>query len=128
MQIIDFERKGNLVRFYLGKNGKQWGDDWDDTPYECNAGAVYNEHVKGMRDIAFPFDSLVLEPQDGAWAAAGSGYCKKDMIKRHVPCIIVVPPELAEDSWRDSFDHWVDCDGVKKYYFGDEMEVDEDGV
>lgn len=24
-EIIDFEKKGNLVRFYLGKNGKQWG-------------------------------------------------------------------------------------------------------
>lgn len=122
MQIIDFERKGNLVRFYLGKNGEQWGDDWDDTPYECNAGEVYDQYIEGRRDIAFPFDSLVLEPQDGAWARVGSNCCKEDMIKRRVPCIIVVPPELAEDSWCDSFDRWVGCDGVKKYYFGDEME------
>lgn len=21
----------------------QWGDDWDDAPYECNAGAPYND-------------------------------------------------------------------------------------
>ena len=40
-EIIDFERKGNVVRFYLGKNGEQWGDDWDDAPYEHNAGKVY---------------------------------------------------------------------------------------
>ena len=35
-EIIDFERKGNLIRLYLGKNGKQWGDDWVDFPYEHN--------------------------------------------------------------------------------------------
>ena len=126
MQIIDFERKGNIVRFYLGKNGEQWGDDWDDTPYECNAGTVYDEHVKGKRDIAFPFDCIVLEPQDGAWMRSGSDCCKEDMIKRRVPCIVVVPPELADGSWCDSFHQWVRCDGVRKYYFGDEMEAAAD--
>lgn len=30
MQIIDIERKGNVVRYYLGENGTQWGDDWDE--------------------------------------------------------------------------------------------------
>lgn len=126
MQIIDFERKGNVVRFYLGKNGEQWGDDWDDAPYEHNAGSVYDKYIEGKRDIAFPFDCSVLEPQDGAWSGSGSDCCKEDMIKRRVPCIIVVPPELAADSWCDSFDHWIGCDGVKKYYFGDEMGGTED--
>lgn len=125
MQIIDFERKGNVVRFYLGNNGEQWGDDWDDMPYEDNAGTVYDEYVKGKRDIAFPFDFLVLEPMDGLWASDCSNCSKKDMIKRRVPCIIVVPSELADDSGRDCFAHWVGCDDVKKYYFGDEMESDE---
>jgi len=32
MQVIDFDRKGNVVRFFLGKNGKQWGDVWNDAP------------------------------------------------------------------------------------------------
>lgn len=45
MKIIDFERKGNLVRFYLGDDDlEEWyGDDWNDTPYEHNAGQVYDE-------------------------------------------------------------------------------------
>lgn len=31
MQIIDFDRKGNVVRFYIGKNAREaTGDDWDD--------------------------------------------------------------------------------------------------
>lgn len=122
LQIIDFERKGNLVRFYLGKNGKQWGDDWNDAPYEHNAESVYDNYIKGKRDIAFPFDFMVLEPKDGV---SNSRYSKADMIKRHVPCIIVVPPALAKDSAGYDFYDWIASDCVKKYYFGDEMESDE---
>lgn len=32
MKIIDFERKGNLVRFYLGDDdlAEWYGDDWNE--------------------------------------------------------------------------------------------------
>ena len=70
--------------------------------------------------MSFDFDYLVLEPCDGAY---NSEYCKDDMRDRRVPCIIVVPPELLEDSWETSFSYWVGADGVSKYYFGDRMEV-----
>ena len=78
MKIIDFEKKGNVVRFYLGEQTENWGwtnpeykdytgktptwlkpsdryygDDWDDKPYEHNAGTVYGEFIKGYKDIAF---------------------------------------------------------------------------
>ena len=121
MKIIDYVKKGNVVRFYLGEDSlTDWyGDDWDDCPYEHNAGEVYERFVAGHADIAFSFDKLVLEPCDGAW---NSDYTKEDMIKRRVPCIIVVPAELAADSWHDDFAHWVGVDGVQKYYFGDRME------
>ena len=71
-KIIDFEVKGNVVRFYLGNKTDEWGwtnknykdrngntpdwlkpndtyygDDWDDVPYEHNAGLVYDKFVKG---------------------------------------------------------------------------------
>ena len=64
MKIIDFERKGNLVRFYLGDDDlvEWYGDDWGDTPYEHNAERVYDEYIKGYCDMMFPFDDLVLEP------------------------------------------------------------------
>lgn len=119
-EIIDFDRKGNVVRFYLGENGKQWGDDWDDAPYDCNAGDVYLDFVSGVKDVSFPFDDLVLEPCSGK---SDCGYTKQDMIKRYVPCIIVVPKELWETvSWKeDDFSFWVGNDKVKKYYFGDEI-------
>lgn len=146
MKIIDFKRKGNVVRFYLGektdywgwtrpdytRNGvtpdwlkpsdKYYGDDWDDRPYEHNAGQVYEEFIKGYKDIAFDFDDLVLEPCCGAWND-NSRWCKDDMVARKVPCIIVVPKEVYQDSWDDSFDTWVAADGINKYYFGDEMET-----
>lgn len=89
MKIIDFERKGNVIRFYLGEETEEWGwtnpnykdytgetpkwlkpskkyygDDWDDVPYEDNAGTVYEEFVKGTIDLNVPFDYYVFEPVD----------------------------------------------------------------
>lgn len=124
MKIIDFARKGNVVRFYLGADSlKDWcGDDWDDTPYEHNAGQVYDEYVLAMKDIAFPFDSLVLEPRDDWHNQGNSEWCKDDMRNRLVPCIIVVPEEKQHD-WQDNFGFYVGMDGIQKYYFGDKMEL-----
>lgn len=127
MKIIDFAKKGNVVRFFLGQDDLKewWGDDWDDCPYEHNAGEVYERFVSGHRDIAFPFDSLVIEPCEGV---LNSDWRKDDMIARKVPCIIVVPKELADESWYgQDFAHWLGVDGVQKYYFGDKMEADDAG-
>ena len=121
-QIIDCERKGNMIRFYIGKvkNGEQWGDDWDDRPYDCNAEQVYDEYVDHYVDMYTSFDNLVLEPCDGYYNCP---YSKEDMIKRKVPCIIVVPAKIAEGTWNDDdFKYWVGADGVGKVYFGDDEE------
>jgi hypothetical protein len=80
-QIIDVEIKGNAIRLYVGENGKQWGDDWNDAPYEHNAGTVYAEYVERTVDIAIPFDLYVIEPSDGQ---LNSSWCKEDMIHRKV--------------------------------------------
>lgn len=116
MQIIDFEKKGNAVRFYLGVNGDQWGDDWDDAPYDCNAGTVYERFVDGYVDVFYPFDFLILEPSDGVW---NTGYSKEDMMTRDVPCIVVVPDDKI-DGWKEDFTTYVAMDGVTKIYFGDD--------
>ena len=126
MKIIDFAKKGNVVRFFLGADDlTEWyGDDWNDAPYDCNAGEVYERFVSGHRDIYFPFDSLVVEPCDGD---INCRWCKDDMVKRHVPCIIVVPAEIGNDSWwGNDFAHWVGVDGIQRYYFGDQMEAQKD--
>ena len=125
MKIIDFKKKGNVVRFYLGADDltEWWGDDWDDTPYEYNAGTVYEKFVSGYRDAVFPFDDLVIEPCEGT---INSEWCKDDMKGRKVPCIIVVPKAIADTSWYgQDFKYWVGHDGIKKFYFGDQMEPEK---
>ena len=61
MKIIDWESKGNVIRFILGEDNDiaYWGDDWNDKPFEHNAGSVYSEFVKGYCDISFPFDYVI---------------------------------------------------------------------
>lgn len=124
MKIIDFERKGNVVRFFLGADDcfDYWGDDWNDSPYDCNAGTVYERFVLGHRDMYFPFDDLVLEPSSG-WQS--SWYSKEDMKMRRVPCIIAIPREIHEEYWDDSFQKFVGADGIQRFYFEDPMEPDE---
>lgn len=121
MKIIDFEKKGQTVRFYLGNDDlKEWcGDDWDDAPYEHNAGIVYDDYLAGYTDMTFDFDDYVLEPADGC---LNSDYCKNDMINRRVPCIVVVPKEMASTSWSTDFQYWVGADQVLKFYFGDQLD------
>ena len=124
MKIIDFERKGNVVRFFLGADDcfDYWGDDWNDSPYDHNAGSVYERFVLGYRDVYFPFDDLVLEPCSG-WQ---STWCsKEDMKMRRIPCIIAVPKEIHEEYWDDSFQKFVGADVIQKFYFEGQMEPEE---
>ena len=124
MKIIDFVKEGNFVRFILGNDdcNDYYGDDWDDTPYEHNAGEVYDEFVTGYSDVVFPVDWTVLEPADDWTNEGNSRWCKDDMKDRLVPCIIAVPP-AAYKGWRpDTFSSCVGMDNVIKYYFGDKRE------
>jgi hypothetical protein len=128
MKIIDFDTKGNVVRFYLGQDDleKWWGDDWNDCPYEHNAGTVYDRYVSGYKDIAFGFDDVVFEPCVGE---LNSPYTKEDMIKRKVPCICVLKKE-HQDKLTDyyySFKEIVGNVNAVKYYFGDKMEPETGG-
>lgn len=121
MKIIDFECKGNLVRFYLGRDSLRsfTGDDWNDTPYEHNAGRAYDEYIAGVADIAFPFDALVLEPCSGDYR--DSRYCKDDMKNKKVPCIIVIPPAVAKENYDTSFQFWSGCKEALRFFFHDTM-------
>lgn len=121
MKIIDFDKKGNVVRFYLGDDNcnDYWGDDWNDTPYEHNAGSVYDRYITKYIDMYFPFDSLVLEPQNDWRNDGNSHYSKEDMKKGCVPCIIVVPSELASETYDDTFGYWVGSKNIEKFYFND---------
>lgn len=123
MKIIDYELKGNMVRFYLGKpTVKDYhGDDWDDPLTEINGNLVYYEYIIGTADIAFPFDALVLDPCAGE-RIYNCQYSKTDMKNRTVPCVIVIPPEIAKSSNRDNFTYWTGFKDALRFYFEDPME------
>jgi len=127
MKIIDWQKKGNLVRIYLGKDDLEdwYGDDWDDRPYEHNAEVVCSKFVKSTTDLVIPFDLTVLEPCE-EWSYNGnSPYSKDDLKAGEAPCIVV-----AGDDWRfeNSFLEAVaDKDSIK-IYLGqryDQKELDE---
>lgn len=125
MKIIDFDKKGNVVRFYLGNDDdtEYWGDDWDDAPYDYNAEEVYAEYQIGYVDIAFPYDYMVLEPCNGNH---NTRFTKEDMKNRKVPCIIAVPLKVyGDDHCFHSFDDWVGAKDIKKFYFNDNMDCYE---
>lgn len=59
MKIIDFNRKGNLVRFLLGHDdcNDYEGTFWGSSPYD-KIFSVYTKYEIGYVDVCFPFFSL----------------------------------------------------------------------
>ena len=121
--IIDCQKKGNVVRFYLGNDPEYCGNGWGKYPYEDNAEPVRKEYILGYKDISFPFNASVLEPSDRH--RGESLYCRNDFKNGIVPCIIVADPIKAGDKWSDGdFDRVLGYKNVEKYYFGDYMVPD----
>jgi len=92
-ELIDCEIKGNLIRLYLGKNGEQWGDDWDDKPYEHNAERVSDEYVEKIADISINFEYEVIEPCDGV---INSQWRREDFIKRDIYAFLIRKPFIKK--------------------------------
>lgn len=117
MKIIDCEKKGNLLRLYLGNNDNEdyWGDDWNDVPYEHNAGTVYDEYVTGTVDFAFPFDACVFEPGDDWHYNGNSPYCKEDFKKGNIPFIVAVHPNESERFYGSYTDAAIRADSFKLF-------------
>lgn len=120
MKIIDFEVKGNVVRFALGADecDDYWGDDWDDRPYEHNAGSVYDRYVTGYAEILFPFDYTVLTPEDDWTYQSNSPFCKEDFKKRKAPCVVV---SHNEDDWDARYSKEALNSNALKFYFEDKL-------
>lgn len=125
MKIIDWEAKGNVVRYFLGADDLEswYGDDWDDIPYEHNAERVYDEFVKGYIDVAYPFDTVVLEPCDGY---LNSPWCKNDMIAKRVPIIITNDNVDPYDYAR--FETICPSSDTHRVYMGDHVDDDDPRV
>lgn len=119
-EIIDFDQKGNVVRFYLGKNGEQYGDDWDDAPYEDNAGTVYDKFIRGTVDVAFDLDADVYAPGGYEYA----NFTKDGMKNRAYPCISVSLKDfwgyeravMDSESWNIFFGDTLTEEALKEYH------------
>ena len=118
MKIIDFETKGNVIKLYLGTNDDYWGDDWDDTPYEHNAGKVYSEFIEKSIEFAFPVNFKVLTPEDDWHYNGNSPYCKEDFKNRKAPCIIII----NDDEYYDSYSEYLGNSNAISIYFNDDIE------
>ena len=118
-KILDFECFGNIIKLYLGEtvNGI-YGDDWNDIPYEHNAGCVYDKFYTDTVEIAFPLSTQVYEP---CFGYDNSPYCKNDFLFRKVPFLLF---GQLNDAWKYSdFEYLLDnVSTLNKLYIGDDWE------
>lgn len=63
-RIIDRRRRHGLIRLYLAERPDPGytGDDWDDSPYERNAGPVCQDFVDATPTLAVPWGLAAVEP------------------------------------------------------------------
>ena len=130
MKVIDFDKRGNVIRLYFGEDEETeyWGDDYDDAPYEHNAGRVYGRYIKQVADFAFPFECEVMEPADDWNYRGNSPFSKQDMKRRIAPCLIVVK---GIDSWDICFSKYCasnDREHVLPIYFEDRFKQIVDNI
>lgn len=119
MKILDFELFGNIVKLYLGETVEGiFGDDWNDTPYEHNAGCVYDKFYTDTVEIAFPLSTHVYEP---CFGYDNSPYCKNDFLFRKVPFLLF---GQLNEAWKYSdFEYLLDnVSTLNKLYIGDDWD------
>ena len=145
-KIIDWELKGNTVKFYLGKETEDWGwvnpnykrkengeyvrpnwleprkdfygDDWNDRPWQDNAGQVYEQFVYATRTMYFDFDDVVFENTT-------NNYCKDDFKSGKIPFLAVLRKGYNdENAYYFDFNDIIGAKGVECFYFGDSLEPD----
>lgn len=126
LKLIDFEKKCNQLRLFFGNNEKPWGDDWDDAPYQHNAGRVYSEFIKDTAVLSFYYDDIVYEPSDDYNFQDVS---KEMMLKKKVPAFVALPVKYREPEsyWKCySFAELLADSHTIPFYFGMTVkEIDE---
>lgn len=89
LKLIDWENSGHLFRFYFGKDKDYWGDDWDDSPYEHNAGLASDKYITGYVDVAFNFDDFYCLPEDDYHYYGNTPFSKENFKNEDVPFLIL---------------------------------------
>lgn len=61
LKLVDIEVFQDYAILYLGKLDMDdyYGDDWNDAPYDCNAGLVYSEFVEKIITVKMPEDLYI---------------------------------------------------------------------
>lgn len=126
MKVLDLERKGNLIRFYLGSDDLQkwYGDDWDDYPYELNAGPVYSSFVKMKIDVVLPYEVAILDACEVSYteelynySSSAEEQCKLDYINSDKPFVWFIPDDPYEGG--PALASYLDAaKGVQKVFLG----------
>jgi hypothetical protein len=125
MKIIDFKRKGNAVRFFLGSDDLAYwyGENWDVNPMEVHAKQVDDQFIVAEKDFFYSVDYLMYDPGD---CHETSDMTKEDLVLRKVPCLIIVPKEVADKYPRnrdqDNYFFWlskINEENLIVFYFGD---------
>lgn len=119
-EILDCTTKGNVIRFYLGKHGKQWGDDWGD-PFD-NAGTVYMQYVGATVDMYVSYNDIVLTAMDMSYNYY-SGFSKEQMRDGCFPCVIVVPEKIQQNFCDLTFEKCQGGADVLKFYCGQTLSL-----
>ena len=126
MKIIDWETKGNVIRFYLGKEDDMsyYGDDWDDASFLYNAGLVYGNYIEGVAEIYVPFVCVVHNPFHNT-TDDRQVITKEDFKEMKYPCLIVTD---KFETFYDLEDYWTyaemnpECLHARYFYLNDRLE------
>ena len=127
--ICDWQTKGNVVRLYCCRKDVYddvWGDDWDDIPYEYNAGLVYDKYISYTIDLYFDWDIVILEAKNDWIYNGNSPFSKSDFKENKAPIFIAYWPQ-ENDYWDGSEYHKVigckNSNRILKFYMGDNIHV-----
>lgn len=120
LKICDFEKEGNVIRLYLTNldDDDYSGENWNNSPYEHNAGMVSYHGYYPYIEFAFPLNIWVTEPADDYHYQGNSPFCKNDFKARKTPCLII--GDLGED-WHDSYSEQIGNQNLLRIYFNDKL-------
>ena len=97
--LIDFCERGNGIRLYFGLAVELiTSDDWNDVPYEHNAGIVYSEYVNFYVDVLIPFRWQIADPASELDQYTNSSYCRNDFKTGDPPLFWAVDQNYERDN------------------------------
>ena len=95
--LIDACWQGNTLRLYFGSSVEEiTGDDFDDIPYESNAGIVYSEFVKCVLDVMIPFGFTICDPASELGCYENSTLSRNDFKNGDIPLFWITDDTMGD--------------------------------